>query len=428
MGADAAVPPVVPPTVPPAVRRGEVDALRALVVVGLVLFHSALVFDTHDDFYVKNDVTVDLTGAAAGFVVVWAMPLLFAVSGLAAAYSVRRRGAGGFLRERALRLGVPLVAATVLLTPLPQWLRARGAGHPDGDLAYPEFWRRFFDVHWDWRGVPFVLRGTWFELGHLWFVALLLVGSVVVAGMAAWPGYARWSRGAAAWVAARRGAVLLPAVAVGAASAVRLEEGFAAGNRWAYVVTFAAGFLLLADDGVRAAVRRDRGRAFLAGGAAFTAAGVVLLGVEDAFVAPTPVAALGRAAFGAAGWCFVVGILGWLDRGAGAGAGAASGAGEGAASGAWWRRVLARNGDLVMPFYVLHQPVVVAIAYAVVRTGMPAAVTFVVLVAASMAVTSGLALAARRTAVTRLLLGMRVRAAQDVDGASAVGGNRGKSS
>lgn len=394
-------------------RRSEVDALRALVVLGLVLFHSALVFDTRDDFYVKNDVTVDLTGAAAGFVVVWAMPLLFAVAGLAAAHSVRRRGPGGFVRERLLRLGVPLVAATVLLTPVPQWLRARGAGHPDGALAYPEFWRRFFDVHLDWGGVPFVLRGRWFELGHLWFVALLLVGSFVVAAVAAWPGYARRAQGATAWVAARPGAVLLPAVAVGAASAPRLEEGFAAGNRWAYVLTFVAGFVLLADDGVRAAVRRDRARALLVGGVAFAAAGVVLLAVDDVFVAPTLVAAVGRAAFGAAGWCFVVAILGRLDRGPGAGpdgtGDAPSGTGRGGRAGQWWRRALARDGDLIMPFYVLHQPVVVVLAYAVVRTDLPAAVKFLALVTASLVVTVALALAARRTAVPRLLLGMRVR-------------------
>jgi peptidoglycan/LPS O-acetylase OafA/YrhL len=382
-------------------RRGEVDALRALVVVGLVVFHSALVFDTRDDFYVKNDVTVDLTGVAAGFVVVWAMPLLFASAGLAAAHSVARRGPGGFARERLLRLGVPLVAATVLLTPVPQWLRARGEGHPDA-ATYPGFWRRFLDVRLDLGDFPFVLRGRWFETGHLWFVVLLLVASGVVAAVGAWPGYVRWASGVRAWVAARPGAVLLPAVAVGAASAIELEEGFAAGNRWAYVLTFVAGFLLLADDGVRRAVRRDRGGALRVGLLAFGVAGVVLLTQDDVFVAPTPVAALGRAAFGAAGWCFVVAMLGWLDRGAGA-------ARTGGAPGGRWRRVLGRYGDLVMPFYVLHQPVVVVVAYVVVRTDLPAAVKFVIIVLVAAVATTALALAARWTPVTRLLLGMRVR-------------------
>ena len=35
-------------------RRPELDAIRLVVVVGLVFFHSALVFDPQVDFYVRN--------------------------------------------------------------------------------------------------------------------------------------------------------------------------------------------------------------------------------------------------------------------------------------------------------------------------------------------------------------------------------------
>ncbi len=47
------------------------------------------------------------------------MPMLFLVAGLGARYSIRRRGAARFVRERLLRLGVPLVFGTVVLCPLP---------------------------------------------------------------------------------------------------------------------------------------------------------------------------------------------------------------------------------------------------------------------------------------------------------------------
>ncbi|WP_405674482.1 hypothetical protein [Streptomyces sp. NBC_01511] len=52
------------------------------MVVGLVFFHAALVFDTRDDFYVKNPETVDATMILAGLGVVWAMPVLLLISGL----------------------------------------------------------------------------------------------------------------------------------------------------------------------------------------------------------------------------------------------------------------------------------------------------------------------------------------------------------
>ena len=38
-------------------RRRELDAMRLLVVFGLFLFHSALIFDPTDDYYIKNPQT-----------------------------------------------------------------------------------------------------------------------------------------------------------------------------------------------------------------------------------------------------------------------------------------------------------------------------------------------------------------------------------
>ncbi|WP_405621360.1 hypothetical protein [Streptomyces sp. NBC_01508] len=85
-------------------------------------------FDTRDDFYVKNPETVDATMILAGLGVVWAMPVLLLISGLGSWHSVRKRGAAGFAVERLLRLGVPLVFATLTIIPVPRWLRAAAAG------------------------------------------------------------------------------------------------------------------------------------------------------------------------------------------------------------------------------------------------------------------------------------------------------------
>lgn len=388
----------------PGPRRREVDRLRATMIVGVVAYHAALVFDTGDDFYVKNDATVDLTGAAAGFVVVWAMPLMFALAGLAAAHSLRRRGPLRLVRERLIRLGVPLVAATVLVTPFPQWLRARAAGEPDA-RTYLGFWRSFLDVHLDVREFPFVLQGRYFELGHLWFLLLLLVGSITVAAVAAVPGTAgvldRWS----SRVASRRGAVLVPALLVGAACGPRLEEAYAAGSRWGYLVTFAASFALLADDRVRVAVRRDRWWALAAGLAAFNAAGVTFLSVDEPLTSPSVAAILGRCAFGAAGWCCVVAIVGFLDRPVPAADEAARPLARADAG----RGSTAEPGDLVLPVYVLHQPIVVAVAWLVVPTGLPGPAKYVAIVLAGFGLTLAVAAAAARSNPTRVMLGMRYR-------------------
>ncbi|MCO4699716.1 acyltransferase [Streptomyces sp. RO-S4] len=378
-------------------RRRELDVLRALVVLGLVLFHSALVFSPDDDFYVKNATTTGAVTVLAGFGVVWAMPMLFLVAGLGARYSIRRRGPARFVRERLLRLGVPLVFGTVVLCPLPQWLRLRAAD-PGHDESYVRFWVRFLTVGPDPADFPFVLRGDHFETGHLWFVVLLLTFCLLLAPLAA-----PLTRGAdrAADAARRRPALLLlPALPLAAIDALLgMEEDYAGWNRWAYLLFFAYGFALADDERVRAPTRRAAVRVGALGVVLFAGTAPGFVAGDDPFTAWTPSALVTRALFGAAGWCWVLATLGLLDR-------PARGprpARRGPASG-----VLPYLAVAALPLYVLHQPVVVAFAYGVVGWSAPAGFKYAVIVAASSATIVVLyEYGVRRWTVTRWLFGMR---------------------
>ena len=399
-------------------RRGELDAVRALVVVGLVLFHAALVFDARDDFYVKNAETTELTTFVVAPVVVCAMPLLFAIAGIGAWHSVRSRGPGGFARERLLRIGVPLLVALVLLLPLPQFLRARAEGTWTG--SYLAFWPRFFDVRFQPGDVPFVLDGEHFETGHLWFLVLLLTWALVLAALVRLvPDDAgRRSRERLARAAGARGAVLVPAVLVGLVCAAHeLEEGFAAWSRWGYLLFFLGGFVLASDERFRAAVRRDAVLAGLAGLVAFAAGMVLFLGPAGevgAFTGRGSAAVGFRFLYGLAGWCWVLALLGSLDRwgarrrAARDSVGAAATREDAGAARPRRRRAWAYLGAAVLPLYVLHQPVVVAVAYPVVGWDLPAAAKYAVIVVASLGVLLAVYdVLVRRTRVTRVLLGMR---------------------
>ncbi|MCP9993817.1 acyltransferase [Streptomyces albogriseolus] len=378
-------------------RRGELDVLRALVVVGLVFFHSALVFSPDDDFYVKDATTTDAVTVLAGFGVVWAMPMLFLVAGLGARHSVRRRGPARFARERLLRLGVPLVFGTVVLCPLPQWLRLRAAD-PAYDEPYLAFWGRFLSVRPDPADVPFVLEGEHFETGHLWFVVLLLTFCLLLAPFTA----ILTGRGDRVAGAVRRRPVLLllPALPLAAVNALLgMEEDYAGWNRWAYLLFFAYGFLLADDERVRVATRRAAVRVGVLGVALFAGTAPGFVAGDDPFTAWTPAALATRALFGAAGWCWVLAILGLLDRPARAPRPARPGRTS---------PVLAYPAVAALPLYVLHQPVVVAYAYGVVGWSAPAGVKYAVIVAASLATVVALyETVVRRWAVTRWLFGMR---------------------
>ncbi|WP_405576992.1 acyltransferase [Streptomyces sp. NBC_01092] len=381
----------VPATAP---RRTELDALRVFVVLGLVFFHAALVFSPDDDFYVKNAQTTEVVTVFVGFGVVWAMPMLFLVAGLGSRYSIHRRGAGRFTRERLLRLGVPLVLATLVLCPLPQWLRLRAAD-PGYDESYWRFWPRFLTVHPDAADFPFVLDGEYFETGHLWFVVLLLTFSLLLAPVAA-PLAARALRMGQA-VERRPALLLLPALLLAAINAfLGMEEGFAGWNRWAYLVFFLFGYVLADDDRVRGALRRLAVPVGVAGLVLFAGTAPGFVSLDDPFTERGAFALVTRALFGAAGWCWVMAILGLLDRPREVRPAS---------------RTMVYLGIAALPVYVLHQPVVVALAYGVVGWSAPILVEYTVIVAGSLAVILALYEGlVRRTRLTRFLFGMRADA------------------
>jgi glucan biosynthesis protein C len=161
-----------------AVRRHDLDWLRIMAVLLLIPFHSARVFDVFDVFYVKNGVrSGGLSWGVIAFLEPWQMPLLFVLAGAATWLALARRSAGGYVSERAKRLLIPLLFGLAVIVPPQAYLaRAfRGRGFSLAD-------------YWGFRGEVGDYTGAW-TMGHLWFIAYLLVFSVV-----ALPVFVRWDR------------------------------------------------------------------------------------------------------------------------------------------------------------------------------------------------------------------------------------------
>lgn len=401
------------PTKPP--RRRDLDLLRMFVVVGLVFFHTARIFDT-GDFYVKNDPTSELVSIAIAFAAMWGMPLLFVISGMGIWYSLRSRTMKAFAWERVRRLLVPLVFGVLVIVPPQIWTRLRA--DPGYDESYWQFLPRFFDVQFTPGGFPFLVGSdpatALFEWAHLWFVVLLFSFSLLLLPVI-W--YLRKPAGLLAIQRiAERTNRLWVVVAAGLSFAVLDatfggEEGLAGWSRYSYALFILYGYLLATDRRFGQALRRHRKSALILGIATFAVVGFLFaLGSESEGVdvlADYNAVSLGmRAVRGLSGWLWIVTILGFAN---GSGKDSRASPDTKAMSSAL-NRVSSYTSEAVLPFYVLHQTVIVLLGFYVVQWPISTTLKYLTICLISLVVILAIYdVSVRRTRPTRFIFGMKPR-------------------
>jgi glucan biosynthesis protein C len=391
-------------------RRGELDLLRALVVVGLVFFHTAVIFGA-GEFPVKAGPENRVATVLLAFGATWGMPLLFVISGMGVWYSLRSRKPTAFARERLRRLLLPLLVGLLTLVPLQVYLGLRRAG---GTSSYADFYARFWDVRPS-LDFPFLVTaapGGVFETGHLWFLVCLLAFSLVLL-----PGFAFLLRPAGtrlierlAGFLARPGAVFLLALPLAAVETLLGSNvGHAAWNHGSYALFLAYGFLVAADARIGEAFQRQWRSAmalgmvlFVAAGAGYAAAGAR----GDPFTEMDPLSMAFRLLKSADGWLWVVAILGLARSRIARRPGSPAPTAPDHASTA--RRLGAYANDAVLPFYVLHETIIVVIAYSVLAWPIGTGAQYLVISLTSLAATLLVYdLGVRRTRITRFLFGLK---------------------
>ena len=205
------------------------------------------------------------------------------------------------------------------------------------------------------------------------------------------------------------GAAAIPLMAVEAVSGPDVNTG--GWERVAYVFPFVYGFLIASDPRFEAALRRCRWPALAV--ACTATAGLLawagaLSGSGAGLSAGVPPG--WSALQGLAGWAWIAAILGFAGslsarRGSGRPAGPTP---SQAVSRPTRRRAARYANEAVLPFYLLHEPVIVAAAWLIVRWHAPDPGKYAALVILSFAATLGLyEMLIRRFRITRLLLGMK---------------------
>jgi glucan biosynthesis protein C len=390
------VEPGATPTTAGRNRVHYVDWLRALAVLGVFFYHSLQPFSTHD-WHVKNDRLSEAIDGLVSFVDPWGIAFFFLIAGASTFLALRWRTGRQYVGERVMRLLLPLTAAYVLLSPLQAYLEERHFARYTGSflsgvpLFFKDVWSNFphTALH------PLLVDRTY----HLWFVVFLLWFSLV--GLPVF----LWLRGAggrrlSGWLgerAGRPGSTLLFAVPVGLVPLTILPLWPEAEDWGTFVYLFgffAAGYVLMSDTRLMEAVRRDVGPALCL--AIVVDVAIILTGVPG-FIDAWQDAPLYSWMYAWAFFSIAVQAWAWVHVLLGLGMRARS-----------FRRPLPRSvGAAAMPFFLVHQPVILAIAFFVVRWDAGIPVKWAVVVLGTFVLSGVLATALSRLPLVSTMFGVK---------------------
>ena len=141
------------------------DWLRVIAFAIILFEHSAEIF-VDWNFWIKNRETSSVLTQLIAFFLPWRMPLLFIISGAAVVLSFERKSILEYLKERSVRLLVPLIFSIFFIIP-PQLhfiQKFRGSSQ-----SLSEFYQSLINLNWD-----FSVNGN-IHFMHLWYLAYLFI-------------------------------------------------------------------------------------------------------------------------------------------------------------------------------------------------------------------------------------------------------------
>ena len=370
-------------------RHYGMDWLRIGAFGLLILYHVGMVFVPWN-FHIKAWRIIDWATLPMLATNAWRLTLLFVVSGYASrALLARSAGTVRFLGNRSYRLLVPLVFGMAVIVPPQPWVElVVKHGYAAG---YGWFW---LHDYFDFGRVAGLDLPTW---NHLWFIAYLWVYTVLLILLVAIVPKGR-SQAAFDRVFGGIGVLLWPllwAAAVHTWWFPLAAETHALVGDWVahamYGPAFLFGFGLAGSQRAMAAIRRWWMVAAAVGAIGFAGVLAVELNWRNSPV-PRWVYRPYGAVHALQQWSTIVALIGIAER--------------------WWnvdRPIRGVLTEAVFPFYLVHQTVIVAVAYWLLPFRLPAWAEFAILVAATTAGCLAFYLAGREIGPLRPLIGLRPR-------------------
>ncbi len=372
-------------------RRYELDWLRVLAILIVFVFHSSRFFNL-GDWHVKN--AAQYLGVEIAVIIVsgWMMPLIFVISGAGLFYALGKGPAGRFIQDKVLRLLVPLVVGIFTHVSLQVYLDRLTHGQFHG--SYFEFLPHYFN------GLSVFGGNMPWTGNHLWYLLALFIFSLLFLPLFRWlkDGSGRSLLNHTGNILAWPGApflLALPTIAL-----LNLIDPDSALSRWenggwdyfAYIPFLLGGFLIFSHEGLQRRIQGQRWLALAAGLVTLVAALALWRGNDPAFGSLLFVVIYSL--YGLCSWCFILAILGF-----------------GMKHLAFNTPLLKYANEAVLPFYVMHQTVLLAVGYFIVQWPVPDLVKFLIIAPTSFGIIMGLyEYLIRRVDILRILFGMKPQA------------------
>lgn len=358
-------------------RRHDLDWVRVCAFGLLVLYHVGMYYVTWD-WHVKSPAASEALEPFMLLTSPWRMSLLFVISGVATAFLLQRANAAarpGFLEQRSWRLLLPLLFGMYVVVPPQLYLelveKVPGGYHTDYAIFMATYLRGG-DFHCtaphDCMDAP-----TW---NHLWFLAYLWAYTVVLwllLKLATRP-----MQAVGGWLERRLsgiGVLLWPVLWL-ALARLLLEARFESThdlvddwyNHAQYLPMFLLGYFVAFSNGFWESLQRQRWLALATAVAGYAMlAGVwYFAGYNDDTPPPDTLRMTLRVAWAINQWCAIAAVFGFAYR---------------------WRNadsaLLRYLTPAVFPVYVLHQTVIVLLAWNLRSAALPPLLEGLLLVVAT---------------------------------------------
>lgn len=369
-----------------AKRRYDIDWLRVLAMLSIFLFHVARFFND-DDWHVKNP---ELSFGATVFVrivVVWVMPLFFIISGMGTYYALGFRTKGRYIQERFKRLIIPfLLGIFIVLIPVQVWIER--VSHGDFQGSFLEFYPYYFKGYYAFGG-----NFAWMGL-HLWFLEFLFIFSLISLPLFMFLRRNRMQNliHKVAENTKKTGFIFLLAIPIILMELLVNQDpegiGMRAFGGWSlatYLVFFILGYIIASDIGFKEGMEKTRWPALIF---------VLLIIIPHAFglyknFNPGYITWYSLYALGS--WVWLVAIFGFASMNL-----------------SFNNRYLKYGNKAVLPFYILHQTVIVYIGFLIANWNIGVLIKYIILGTTSFATIMILyEYIIRRIETVRFLFGMR---------------------